>query len=36
MRGNESMPDLRLHSGLGWLYLPGGDYALVPRGSNGA
>src|SRR5258706_424378 len=31
-----SPPNLRLHSASGWLYPPGGDKALVPRGSNGA
>jgi len=31
LRGNASAPNLRLHSGSGWLYPPGGDKALVPR-----
>src|SRR5258706_5905484 len=36
LRGNASAPNLRLHSGTGWLYPPGEACGPVPRGSNGA
>jgi hypothetical protein len=36
LRGNASAPNLRLHSGTGWLYPPDEACGQVPSGSNGA